>query len=54
MILYRLRQWGTADWTKISLDGDDELLAESVVGGVLRSCALHVQVFNEGEWEDVE
>ena len=61
MTLYRVRQWGTADWTLISIAAggeEDEAGLESVIssilGSALETSPLHVQFMNEeGEWEDL-
>lgn len=61
MTLYRARQWGTADWTKISITAsseEDEAGLEStiasIIGSALETSPLHVQFLNDdGEWEDL-
>lgn len=63
MILFRARQWGSAEWTQVAVNtpGDEEdeagmegLLA-SVIGSALSTSSLHVQqLSDEGEWEDLE
>lgn len=61
MILFRLREWGSADWHYLSLhsegeDGDDmRSLVASVIGSALSTSELHVQVRGEeNEWEEIE
>jgi hypothetical protein len=61
MSAFRVRQWGSADWTHISISGaaeeDDELqefLAETVAESLLGT-DLHVQRRTPlGEWEDLD
>lgn len=61
MILYRVREYGKADWTRVAIGGadeDEDSLAPtiaSVLGSALSTSSLHVQQLNEdGEWEDLE
>lgn len=61
MTLYRARQWGTSEWTKISItasseddEGGLESVISSILGSALETSPLHVQFMNEeGEWEDL-
>ena len=63
MILFRAREWGSAEWTLISVNtpGDEEGengLADtlsSIIGSALSTSSLHVQMMNEeGEWENLQ
>ncbi len=60
MTLFRARQYGSADWTLISLssDGDDDSLPAtiaSIIGSALGTSSLHVQQIGEDDiWEDLE
>ena len=57
MTSFRIRQWGSADWTQIDLSGDDEEVGELMVEAVrdmLADNSLHVQELSEeGKWEDL-
>lgn len=61
VILFRLRRWGAAGWSYLSLhsededDGDVRSLVSSVIGSSLATSDLHVQIrTEEEEWEDLE
>lgn len=55
MILLRIREWGSADWTSLIIEGELEPEALSIVGSALGTSGLHAQVQNEeGKWEDLE
>jgi len=59
MILYRVRKWGAAEWSLISIGGGEEneldpILA-SILGSALATSSLHVQQLDDqGIWEDLE
>ena len=60
MIAFRVRQYGSSAWTKVTVASDDEEgdleseLAQSI-RSVLRCDDLHTQeLSDEGDWEDVE
>jgi len=63
MILFRIRKYGSADWTEVSvrnelLDSDEAELEEEIgdlIESVLTADDLHCQRLSpEGKWEDVE
>ena len=63
MILFRIRQYGSAEWTEVSvrnsLETDEDLDMEETVGRLveagLEQDGLHVQrLSEEGRWEDLE
>jgi hypothetical protein len=61
LILLRARQWGSADWTHItisSVDEDDPSLESSImqiIGSALDTSSLHVQLQSpDGSWEDLD
>jgi hypothetical protein len=59
VILFRARAWGTGEWTRISIggeeDGDIERTIASIIGSALGTSSLHVQQMSEeGPWEDLE
>lgn len=59
MILFRARAWGSGEWTRISIggeeDGDVERTIASIIGSALSTSSLHTQQMNdEGNWEDLE
>ena len=63
LILFRIRKYGSADWTEISvrnelLDSDEAELEEEIgdlIESVLTVDDLHCQrLSSEGKWEDVE
>lgn len=57
MISLRIRPWGKAEWTLISLDGPAELeLSQSLFSRFWGWDDFHLQQFNEDEeeWEEVE
>lgn len=54
MILYRLREYGSSDWTELCIEGDfEEDIAEALVAAIVPAEHFHVQVREDGEWEDV-
>jgi hypothetical protein len=62
MILFRVRRYGQADWTEVSIRnslGDDDSEVEEEIGKLIESVLvvddMHCQSLNaEGEWEDLE
>lgn len=62
VILFRCRQWGSADWTYLSMhsesddDEDTSLIIASVIGSALQTAeSLHVQIrTGDGEWDELE
>lgn len=55
MTAYRIRPYGSSEWTEILLEGDLEEFAGAALVGALSECEhLHVQERVEGEWEDVD
>ncbi len=54
MILYRIREYGSGEWTDLSIDGElEESVAEALVGALEGAEHVHIQRRVEGEWEDV-
>jgi hypothetical protein len=54
VILYRIREWGQAEWTDLVIDGELEEEVHFIVGAALDSSPYHVQKKNdEGSWEDL-
>jgi hypothetical protein len=61
LILFRLRKWGAAGWSYLSLhseeDDDEDIrsIVSSVIGSSLATSDLHVQLKGDGEeWEDLD
>lgn len=60
MTLFRIRRWGTREWTQLEINdsNDDSSLEEEMAQRlrlVLSDSGLHAQECGEdGEWEDVE
>ena len=64
MILFRVRKYGSAEWTLISVntpgideEEEDDMSATiaAVIGSALGTSSLHVQrMADEGDWEDIE
>lgn len=61
MSQFRCRQWGSSEWTYISIEpeGEDEpgvaSSVESILGSALSTSSLHVQrLSEEGNWEGLE
>lgn len=57
MTLFRIRRWGSAEWTQIEVSGGDES-TESEAAMNLRNLlgdgSMHAQECNDaGEWEDL-
>ena len=62
MTLFRIRTYGSAEWTLLSINtpGDEDEESEvadavtQIVGSALDTSPFHVQKMNdEGDWEDV-
>lgn len=54
MIAYRLRQFGSAEWTEVLLEGEmEEFAAETLVAQLAECEGLHVQERIDGEWTDL-
>lgn len=62
MNLFRVRRYGAAEWTLISINtpGDDEDengmvgILSGIIGSALDTSSLHVQIMSdEGVWENV-
>lgn len=54
MTAYRLRAYGSPDWTEIVLDGEmGEFAGEVLVAALAESDGLHLQERVEGEWVDL-
>lgn len=57
MTRYRLREYGSAEWTDITLDGElEEFVGECLIACLSPNESLHVQRWSEetGSWENVE
>jgi hypothetical protein len=59
MTLFRVRQYGQTDWTRITISSEEDSELEQELGDKVRDLldipGLHVQEMGEsGEWEDVE
>lgn len=59
MTLFRIRAWGSSDWTEISVRsaGDESEIEEQAAEGIresLLNSGLHCQEFEDGDWEDLE
>lgn len=56
MILLRFRHFGYPDWTSVTCEGEEELLAaENLALSLAEQEHLHVQLAEEGEsWEELK
>jgi hypothetical protein len=54
MIAYRLREWGSAEWTEILLEGElEEFAGEMLVAAMSPYEGHHLQQRVDGEWTDL-
>lgn len=52
MMQLRFREWGSTDWTIVRIEGEDAVIAMSILGSGL-SRRYHVQLWVEGKWENL-
>lgn len=55
MIHLRIREYGSADWTSLLIQGDLEAECLQIIGSALSTSGYHAQQQGDGgEWEDLE
>lgn len=50
-VSFRFREWGSSDWTYISVDGELDEQAASIIGSAFGR--FHCQQFADGKWENL-
>lgn len=50
---FRARRYGEAEWTYITIEGELDHLLAGAVGASLNVKYLHVQIWVDGEWENL-
>lgn len=50
---FRLREWGSSEWTEIVIEGELADYAAGIVGSAINVKHLHAQILVDGEWENL-